>query len=587
VDAEKVHGVTEMYKNIVLTSLVFVLMQASLATAEFLVFDQKLLSPENNANFWGYRLQIDNDRLLISNDVTVEGVGKAGSVDFYLRDTLGNWQSQQRILPPVDFSLEFGWINFGLTDLSGDNLLIGAPFADNGNSTEAGKAFLYRYDQNFNQWTQTDEFSSSNSKSAELFGKVSYDTNRIVVGASNAKFGDIGAGRIYIFEQDINTQVWTEVQQIDSPYIDNSSSFGQSVLLRNNTIFVSTSNVSETQPNGVYVYQRDQTGIFQQENILFSDDETPGSGFGYRVVEDNTSLLISAYSEDLYPERIIPQADGALYFYLKDNKNKWIRQQKLVSPISDPETGGHFAVSIARFNDVLLVNEYQSLPSTGKFEKVIHQYQLDTSTQLWQYVQTITRLDPGTMTNNMNGVAFDGTTAVVSGVQSTTGQRIDAVYLMKMVPENSIDLVISQSTSVTDINLGDTFSVDYTVTNQGSDAASAITFYSTLSNLDSADINCGLVDSVLQCGINDLAVDESQTFRVTYRANAFTEGNLQLIGTVITSLGEANSLNNAVLSQVNVTAPPAPPPSKSGGGSLFFLPVLMIFLRSRIKVRIF
>jgi len=565
-----------MYKNIILTSFVFVLMQTSLATAEFLVFDQKLLSPENNANFWGYRLQIDNDRLLISNDVTVEGVGKAGSVDFYLRDTLGNWQPQQRILPPVDFSLEFGWINFGLTDLSGDNLLIGAPWADNGNSTEAGKVFLYRFDQNFNQWIQTDEFSSSNSNSAELFGNVSYTDNRIVVGASNTKYGVIGAGRVYIFEKDITTQVWSEIQQIDSPYIDNSAGFGGSVLLRDDALFVRMDRVSETQPNGVYVYQRDQAGIFQQDDILFPDDQKPGSRFGHQLIQNENTLLVSSGGEDLFPERIIPKLDGALYFYLKDGNNKWIRQQKLVSPY--PETGDAFANAIARFNDVLFVDEYQKPLATEKTDKVIHQYQLDSSTQLWQYVQTITRLDPGTMTNNMNGVAFDGTTAVVSGVQSTTGQRIDAVYLMKMVPENSIDLVISQSTSVTDINLGDTFSVDYTVTNQGSDAASAITFYSTLSNLDSADINCGLVDSVLQCGINDLAANESQTFRVTYRANAFTVGNLQLIGTVITALGEANSLNNAVLSQVNVTAPPAPPPSKSGGGSLFYMAILLMFL---------
>ena len=536
------------------------------ANAQFLVFEQKLLSPEQNEVPWGYRIAIEGDKLLISNDAN----DKIGAVDYYQKDINGIWQPIQRINPPLDLTQETGWANFGLTDLQGDSLLVGAPFADHDGFFDAGEAFLFHYNAQSNQWDFTDLFNSS-SNSAEFYGNVSLDTNRIAIGATHTNIGGVRTGSVYLYEKDTATGSWQESQTIEPPFIDASASFGFSILLRDDELFINTNEISATQNDGLYLFKRDAMGQYVLDREFSPDGNTPIANFGVNVQLEGNYLIISAADENLQPAGSPPKRDGAVYFYIKDNQGQWVRQQKIIS--RNLSIGGIFGNRIELKNNILLITESMEIPGIDKatFQTVVHQYYLDTTTNLWQWKQTIAYLEPGTYSQTFTGLGFDGTTAALWAIESSTGKRISGVYTMKMVPENKIDLTISNSIDDIEVNPGDNFVVHYIVINQGQDTATGITFATNNVNFISSSINCSFNNrQLLQCGLQDLQPGESQSFNVTYQADPdpLNAGILRFIATVATTDGEADSTNNGTLIELNIVNLPPAPPSSSGGGSL-------------------
>ncbi len=499
---------------------------------------------------------------------------------------MGKWQRIQRISPPVNLANEFGWVNFGLTDLQGDNLLVGAPFADHDGWVDAGKAFLYRYESQSNSWQLTDEFKSNNSNDNEFFGHVSLADNVIVIGATFTKINDIGTGRVYIYTKDTINNNWQEIQQIDSPFINSATSFGLTVLARNDELYISIKKISETQNEGVYLYKRDNSGQYVMDSLLVPDGTTPYARFGQNILLAGDRLIISAAAENLQPAGSQAKNDGAVYYYIRDNSGNWVRQQKLVSP--SLELGGIFGGRIALENNVLLVTDVMEIPNRFVFQTVVHQYQLDTLTNQWVKKQTIAYLEPGTLSQSFTGLGFDGQTAALWAIESSTGKRIAGVYTMKMVPENKIDLVLNQSVSVTEIKPGNNFTVNYEVINQGQDTATGITFFADNSRFVSSSTTCALNDrQVVQCGIMDLLPDEKQSFSLTYQVDLDETISLRFIATVRTTEGEADSTNNGVLTEMKVVKPP-PPPASSGGSFgillIFFLSGYALIKRENMRL---
>lgn len=531
--------------------------------AQFLVFEQKLLSPEQDEAPWGYRILIAGDKLLISNDAN----GKVGAVDYFQKDINGIWQPIQRINPPIDLSQETGWVNFGLTALQGDNLLVGAPFADHDGFFDTGEAFLFQYNGQTNQWDFSERFNSDNGDH-ELYGHVSIDNNRIAVGATNSLVNGVRAGRVYLYEKDNNKGNWFNSQSIDSPVINLSANFGFSVLLRDDELFINTNRISINGNDGVYLYKRDAMGQYLLSSVLMPDGDAPNALFGVNIIIEGNYLFISAPHENLQPDGNQSEFDGAVYFYRKDNQGNWVRQQKILP--KNIKLNAEFGNKIIIKNNVLLITELMTIPAAHVAQVAVHQYYLDSTDNLWVWKQTIAYLEPGTLSQTFTGLGFDGNTAVQWAIESSTGKRISGVYTMKMVPENKIDLTINSSLGDIEVHPGEKFDAQYTVTNQGQDTATGITFATNNFNFVTSSINCDFNDRrLLQCPLQDLQPGQSQSFDVTYQTNPdpLTAGTLSFLATVATTAGEADSTNNGTLIEFDVVKAPAPPPAKSGGSS--------------------
>jgi len=565
--------------------LIFTLLLSGHLHADFFVPAQKIISPENNTSSWGAIISMDEDKLLVSAFVDVNEVSNAGAVDFYLKDASNQWEFQSRLTAPIDYTLEVGWVGFVNTGLVETTLLVGAPFADSGLSVSAGKVFIYNYEESQNNWSFTHELQSHARDANELYGYHSLNENMLAVGSSNYHYDGVGSGRVYLYQKNLDTGEWIETQRIDSPHIHVATSFGHSVKLLGDELLVKISYQSEDLNDGVIIFKKNSEGIFEQSGLLKPDGDTPSADFGGDMLAENNELIIAANNEYIPPPEGSGSRDGAIYYYLKDDQGYWQRQQKLISPVN--YDAGLFGVSFVRKGDVMFVVQLVRLPGTGKFERIRHQYQLNPNTKLWEHKQILSRLEPSTFTSGESGDAFNGEHAVMKVVDQSSGKRVDAVYIMKRVPENKIDLTITQSTTLTEVEVNRSFSVDYTVTNTGEDTSTGNNFYTTYESLSNSEINCGLVEERMQCPLNDLSPGETQSFTINYLA-PIDAGFLQLIATVVTDLGEADSLNNAVLSSIAVNEKEIEPIQSSGGGSanLFlhsWLLVLLILRKHRLR----
>jgi len=591
-------------KTISLIKSIFIccLFIANICHSALLVNDKVIYSPDNDANFWGYQIKIQNDRMLVSNYATVNGFGLAGGVDYYQKDDNGDWLFQQRIEPPIDLNLETGLLSFGKTTLDNDRLLIGATWADVGNQLgggvfeqDAGKVFLYFYNAGTNKWDFDLEFQASDAQKVDAFAQSVFANNHILI---SADFKDVGeynnAGQVYAYSQDILGD-WHEVQKIESTALTSSSDFGTSIHSCNDQVLITAYNVTNDPSNdgikraGVYIYEKSADQFWYQKQLLLSDDDG-GAGhgsFGRKLLCDENRLIISAFQEhtDGYQ-------NGVAYFFIKDDAGNWVRQQKLagikIFENSRRVASSRFGAAIAWIDDTLLVSERVGYDDSA--EGVIHQYQYDTENKQWNIVQSLTSIEPSLYGAHLiDDIAMDVNNILVAVINDRTyDKRVDTIHTLKWVADNNVDLELTAVFDKIDLIIGDEFIVTYTVNNLGEDLASKIFVKDMMYGqviLKSSPSYCNITDNILICELQDILPNDQFSFSVTYQTDPTYENSIRTKAVVETGMGEANGLNNASFQTVTISpkpATPAPPQSSGGGSTNLFLQIgIIIFLAFR------
>gem|GEM_PF-4131515 len=173
-------------------------------------------------------------------------------------------------------------------------------------------------------------------------GSVAIDGNYLVVGAPHeAQY----AGAAHVFER-VGNQ-WNEVAYLKAANPSDGDVFGTSVDISGDTIAVGASQGANPNPGFVYVYQRDSSGIWQEQAILEGSGE--GRGFGSSVALQDDQLLIGAPFQRLPGG---PQT-GLAYVFGRDPLGNWTELETL-SP-SNGDNGDIFGGSVALDGSVAVV----------------------------------------------------------------------------------------------------------------------------------------------------------------------------------------------------------------------------------------
>ncbi|MBI5585794.1 MAG: FG-GAP repeat protein [Deltaproteobacteria bacterium] len=214
--------------------------------------------------------------------------------------------------------------------LSGDTLVVGAPFEDSnttgmngdqGDNSAPGAGAVYVFIRNGGNWVQQAYLKASNTGAGDNFGfSVAIEGDTLVVGApfeaSNATGingiqGDNsapGAGAVYVFTRALG--VWTQQAYLKASNTGAGDNFGFSVALSGDTLVVgapfedsdatgvNANQGSNAAPNAgaAYVFVRTLEAWSQQAYLKASNTD-PEDRFGWSVAVAEDTAVIGAIGE--------------------------------------------------------------------------------------------------------------------------------------------------------------------------------------------------------------------------------------------------------------------------------------------------
>jgi alpha-tubulin suppressor-like RCC1 family protein len=247
---------------------------------------QKIQSSDIQAgdHFTGYSVSINGNYIVLSAFGKDGTVGTdSGAAYIFKRDAvLDTWTQHQKLEPSdIQANDNFGWD----VSLDGDYVAISSRYEDDGGSN-AGAVYIFKRDAVSDTWTEQQKITSNDVEADDYFGwNVSIDGDRMVVGANNEDTRGSNAGAAYIFERSGST--WSEVKKITAGDAQANDSFGYSVAIDGDTIFVGSINkdTNVTDAGAVYVFEKgtkagpkltfDGYNKLTIDNIAFSTNEWP------------------------------------------------------------------------------------------------------------------------------------------------------------------------------------------------------------------------------------------------------------------------------------------------------------------------
>jgi trimeric autotransporter adhesin len=231
-------------------------------------------------------------------------------------------------------------------------------------------------------------FKPSNPGAVDVFGNIvalsadgatiavsswQEDSNATGVNGNQADESASNSGAVYVFRRDA-TGTWTQQAYLKASNTEATDRFGRDVALSEdgNTLVVSAdqedSNATGINGNGadnsffnsgaVYVFGRDDAGVWTQRAYLKASNTGPNDQFGWSVSlsANGTLLAVGAHAEDSAAVGINGnQANnaaggaGAVYIFLRDDNGAWTQEAYIKS--SNSESVDFFGESVALSGD--------------------------------------------------------------------------------------------------------------------------------------------------------------------------------------------------------------------------------------------
>ena len=248
----------------------------------------------NDGNTWISDGVAFNDNLAVIGSVNASaGVfpnQDSGRAFIFDKTPLAEQWELRQILDAGTEILPTGGDFFGKSvDISNNLILIGSPCSGTFATTDSGKAFIFDYSNNTNQWEQIQILTrSAGATGIDEFGwsvKFNRNGNEIIVGAPDGNYGD----QVFIFDYSNNTNQWEQIQNIQGV---EDSFYGFSVSINGNYAIVGAPNFESNNSGNAYIYTY-STGTWQAEYPLSNVITTiANQNFGWSVdILGNTCVV--------------------------------------------------------------------------------------------------------------------------------------------------------------------------------------------------------------------------------------------------------------------------------------------------------
>ena len=413
--------------------------------------------------------------------------------------------------------------------LSGNALVIGANWMDNGDLTDTGAAFVARfsYDETKGEWTFPDEdrkrlIPTPSSAPRDEFGYS------VAVSGDTAVVGTYRAEAVYVFEY--NGSDWDQKARLTGDP-NGGEKFGISVAIDGDTLAVGASKgyYGDVQTGSVYVFTRNGS-TWDQQTELFAEDLAYNDQFGYSVALDGDTLVVGAPRHD-----DVMLDSGAAYVFRR-NGDTWNPNPEAKLAGSKLFEKAYFGSSVALSGNTVVVgapkNDVEVVGVSGTDLQVEASAPLDAAGSAyvfrldgskWDQKQILTLDNPGGQEEFGCAVAISGDVVAVGAHKD--GNLSGSAYVYTLAPENHPPVA----------DAGE---------NQEVEEGSPV----TLDGSDSYDLDLdGLTYSWTQTGGPDVELDTADPAKPTFTAPACQGENLTLSFKLVVNDGNADCSEPAVV----------------------------------------
>ncbi len=267
----------------------------------------------------------------------------------------GDWREQGKLAQGLEFD------HFGNSiAISGDILVIGAPYADVSGQTNAGVAYVFALNWGgADQWGLVKKLTTSDYEADDYFGgAVAISADIIVVGALCVDIYDkTNAGAAYIFYRNSGgADQWGQVKRLTASDYEAEDYFGGAVAISADTIVVGAKGADvfgQTDAGAAYVFARNWDGADQwgQVKQLTASDYGSYGYFGNAVAFNAGTIVVGVKwvgGNDHFNA-------GAAYVFYRNwgGADQWGQVKQLTA--SDYAVGDLFGNSIAISADTIVV----------------------------------------------------------------------------------------------------------------------------------------------------------------------------------------------------------------------------------------
>jgi hypothetical protein len=282
---------------------------------------EKRLFPKDPAveSRFGYSAGISGDAMVIGAFIA-DGVMPGAGAAYVFERVHGRWIQNAKIFASDGADGD----GFGSSAaISGDTIVIGAPFAAVSGVEGAGAAYVFHRESGM--WVQQAKLPSPDPRdfgdfAGDLGVAISGDTIVVADGAAFQPPSTFGAVSVY-------TRKGSSWKQTARLTVDNEPSFATSVAVDQDTVVVgaSTGNAGQVAFAGAaYVFHRNH-GLWSQQARLTADDPTQAAGLGFSVAVSGDRVAIGAINA-----QVGDHLPGAVYVFGR-NGDEWKEQAKLAA----------------------------------------------------------------------------------------------------------------------------------------------------------------------------------------------------------------------------------------------------------------
>ncbi|MDB4089417.1 gliding motility-associated C-terminal domain-containing protein, partial [Flavobacteriales bacterium] len=456
---------------------------------------QKIVASDRDVNdYFGCAVAISGNYIVVGayseDQNAIGGSTKSGAGSAYIfeRNGSGVWIQKQKIVASNRDNSDY----FGFSvDVDRNTAIIGARQTefDSLGTTIYTTGSAYFFERNSGGvWIETQQIYSSDRRSGDGFGcSVSINENSAIIGAYTsdpikASVKQSDAGSAYIFEKDTGG-TWVETANLVADDLDVSDRFGHSVSIDGNYAVVGaryedhdTSNSNYLIIAGsAYVYSKDGTGNWSQQQKIVASDRDGSDEFGFSVSISGNKILVGANKED-HDASGGNSASGAGSAYLYELKTigGWNQISKIVA--SDRQSSDLFASSVSLDGNTMIFGASGEDHDTSGLNSMSDA----GSAYIFEIAYSNSSIDSLTLTECDSFVSISGNTYSATGI-----------YYDTIITSNGCDSVVKYDLtiiSINDTNIYDTICADETFTLTGGSIVSIIGIYrDTLLSVNGCD----------------------------------------------------------------------------------------------------
>jgi hypothetical protein len=260
------------------------------------------------------------------------------------------------------------WLGYSV-DTEDNHIVAGSPLHDIGDTKpDAGSVYVFtRYTNDWRDDTSPVkpkideavvmyELQPADLKAGDWFGSsVAISNNTIVVGADGSDLDGTSSGAAYVFTRNEDGS-WQQQARLRPSDAGAEQFFGRDVAIDGNTLAVGAYQAN-SQKGAVYVFKRNEVGIWSEAAILTDSGSLIDDHFGASVAVSGSKVLVGAYRKD--------SRQGTLYLYEETINNTWTLASTTIIGASSYED---FSYSIAASADKVVVGipELNNASSPGK-----------------------------------------------------------------------------------------------------------------------------------------------------------------------------------------------------------------------------